>query len=85
MAHRPHPQLPGRIPGRVDQHIVQLVGLKTHHLAHGVDEKFPVLEGYELKEENLLDYEQLKAVFRREKFQASLLFNTGPSPTSPPP
>ena len=32
---------------------------------------------YELKEENLLSYEQFRKVFEREKPQVSLLFNTG--------
>ena len=40
-------------------------------------EHFPSWDGYELKEENLLSYEQLQKVFEREKPQVSLLFNTG--------
>ena len=38
---------------------------------------FPKLAGYELKEENLLSYEQFQKVFEKENMQASLLFNTG--------
>lgn len=33
-------------------------------------------ETYELKEENLLSYEEFQKIFEREKLQASLLFNT---------
>ena len=42
-----------------------------------VMEHFPAVSGFELKEENLLSYEQFQAVFRRKKPQVSLLFNTG--------
>ena len=40
-------------------------------------EAFPAMEKYELKEENLLSYEQFQEIFERETLQASLLFNTG--------
>lgn len=35
------------------------------------------MEGYQLKEENLLSYEELQKIFDKEKVQASLLFDTG--------
>ena len=35
------------------------------------------MEGYELKEENLLTYEQFQDVFENERLQLSLLFDTG--------
>ena len=62
---------------KLDNMLVHAARYTARQFVGRVLESFPVLEGYELKEENLLDYEQLKAVFRREKFQASLLFNTG--------
>ena len=37
----------------------------------------PAADGFELKEENLLSFEQFQKVFRKEKPQVSLLFNTG--------
>ncbi len=37
----------------------------------------PDMEGYELKEENLLTYEQFQEVFENEKLQVSLLIDTG--------
>ena len=40
-------------------------------------EHFQADPPYELKEENLLSYEQFRKVFEREKPQVSLLFNTG--------
>lgn len=40
-------------------------------------EQLPAMGDYELKEENLLSYDQFKEVFKREAFQVSLLFNTG--------
>ena len=40
-------------------------------------ENFPSMEDYELKEENILSYEQFQKVVQREKLQVSLLFNTG--------
>ncbi|MDE7221557.1 MAG: response regulator [Oscillospiraceae bacterium] len=39
-------------------------------------EQFPAMDGYELKEENLLSYEQFRKIFEKETLQASLLFNT---------
>ncbi len=42
-----------------------------------VKEYLPDLEGYELKEENLLTYEQIHEVFEKEKWQVSLLIDTG--------
>ena len=62
---------------KLDNMLVHAARYTARQFVGRVLESFPVLEGYELKEENLLDYEQLKAVVRREKFQVSLLFNTG--------
>ena len=42
-----------------------------------VMEHFPETSGCELKEENLLSYEQFQTMFHRKKPQVSLLFNTG--------
>ena len=49
----------------------QFVGRVMEHL--------PAFGAYELKEENLLSYEQFQRVFQREKPQVSLLFNTSGS------
>lgn len=42
-----------------------------------VKEHLPDMDGYELKEENLLTYEEFQDVFEHEKLQVSLLFDTG--------
>ncbi len=42
-----------------------------------VKEHLPDMEGYELKEENLLTYEQFQKVFGHEKLHVSLLIDTG--------
>ncbi|MCI8795397.1 MAG: hemerythrin [Dorea sp.] len=47
----------------------QFVGRIMEHLSE--------MDGYELKEENLLTYEQFKKVFEKEKLQVSLLIDTG--------
>lgn len=47
----------------------QFVGRIIEHL--------PDMDGYELKEENLLTYEQFRKVFETKQLQVSLLFDTG--------
>ena len=42
-----------------------------------VMEQMPDMEGYKLKEENLLTYEEFQSVFENEKLQVSLLVDTG--------
>ena len=55
---------------KLDNMLVHAARYTARQFVGRVLESFPVLEGYELKEENLLDYEQLKAVFRVEKYLA---------------
>lgn len=42
-----------------------------------IKEYLPDMDGYELKEESLLTYEQFKEVFENEKLNVSLLIDTG--------
>lgn len=42
-----------------------------------VVEQMPDMEGYRLKEENLLTYEEFQSIFENEKLQVSLLVDTG--------
>ncbi len=49
----------------------------ARQFAEQVREHMPDMNGYELKEENLLTYEQFQDVFEHEKLQVSLLFDTG--------
>ena len=49
----------------------------ARQFAEHVREHLPDMERYELKEENLLTYEQFQDVFKNEKLQVSLLLDTG--------
>lgn len=49
----------------------------ARQFADYVRNHLPDMDGYELKEENLLIYEQFQDVFETEKLQVSLLFDTG--------
>lgn len=42
-----------------------------------IGEHFQLSEGYEMKEENLLTYEQFRKIFEEQHLQFSLLFDTG--------
>jgi len=71
----------GKIMGftsdRLDNMLVHTSRYTARQFVTRVLEYFPSMDGYKLKEENLLNYEQVQTVFEREKFQASLLFTTG--------
>ena len=71
----------GRILGlqtnKLDSVLINASRYTAKQFVGRVMEHFPDWDGYELKEENLLSYEQLQKVFEREKPQVSLLFNTG--------
>ncbi|MCM1245013.1 MAG: response regulator [Roseburia sp.] len=62
---------------RLDTLLVHAARYVTRQFVGRVLECFPSLSSYELKEENLLTYEQFQKVVEREKLQVSLLFNTG--------
>lgn len=49
----------------------------ARQFAEHIKNHLPDMDGYELKEENLLTYEQFQDVFENEKLQISLLFDTG--------
>ncbi|MCM1175145.1 MAG: response regulator [Blautia sp.] len=49
----------------------------AQQFANSISEHLPSAELYEMKEENLLTYEQFHKVFERQKLQFSLLFDTG--------
>ncbi len=61
---------------KLDSMLVHAARYTAQQFVGRVIENFPDMQGYELKEENLLSYEQFRKIFEREKFQASLLFNT---------
>lgn len=71
----------GKIMGiqtnKLDSMLVHAARYTARQFVTRVLEHFPDMGLHELKEENLLSYEQFQKVFEREKPQVSLLFNTG--------
>lgn len=61
---------------KLDDTLVHAARYVTRQFVERVMKHFPALDGYELKEENLLSYEQVERMFEQEKVQASLLFHT---------
>lgn len=74
-------QTVGKILGiqtnKLDAMLINAARYTARQFVGRVMEHFPEVSSYELKEENLLSYEQFREVFQREKPQVSLLFNTG--------
>lgn len=62
---------------RLDTMLLNAARYTARQFVGRLMEHFPEWESYDLKEENLLTYEQFRQVFEREKPQVSLLFNTG--------
>lgn len=62
---------------RVDTTLIHAARYTARQIVKRIMEYLPGMEEYELKEENLLSYEQFKKVFERESMQLSMLFNTG--------
>ncbi len=62
---------------KLDSMLIHAARYTAQQFVKRVMECFPDMEGYELKEENLLTYEQFQKVFERERMQVSLLFSTG--------
>ena len=62
---------------KLDAMLVNAARYTARQFVGRVMEHFPEERAYELKEENLLSYEQFQEVFQRKKPQVSLLFNTG--------
>lgn len=71
----------GKIMGiqtnKLDTKLIHAARYTSRQFVTRVMEHFPDMEGYNLKEENLLSYEELQKIFDKEKVQASLLFDTG--------
>ena len=62
---------------KLDSMLVHAARYTAKQFVGRVMEHLPASQGYDLKEENLLTYEQFQKVFQRENPQVSLLFNTG--------
>jgi hemerythrin-like metal-binding protein len=71
----------GRIMGlqtnKLDSMLIHAARYTARQFVARLMEHFPNMKDYELKEENLLSYEQFQKLFEREQMQVSLLFNTG--------
>ena len=67
----------GLLSGKLDNMLINAARYTAQQFAGRVMEYLPDVKTYELKEENLLTYEQFQRVFKREKPQISLLLNTG--------
>ena len=71
----------GRIMGlqtnKLDSMLIHAARYTARQFVVRLMEHFPNMKDYELKEENLLSYEQFQKLFEREQMQVSLLFNTG--------
>lgn len=62
---------------KVDTTLIHAARYTARQFVNRIMEYLPELKEYELKEENLLSYEQFQKVFERENMQISMLFNTG--------
>ncbi|MCI8442725.1 MAG: response regulator [Provencibacterium sp.] len=62
---------------KLDNMLVHATRYTARQFVERVIKHFPAKDSYELKEENLLTYEEFQKVFQGEKLQVSLLFNTG--------
>ncbi len=63
--------------GRLDTMLISAVRYTAQQFVRRIIEHLPDMEGYELKEENLLTYEQFRSVFEKKNLQVSLLIDTG--------
>ena len=62
---------------RLDSMLINAARYTARQFVARIMEHLPETSGYELKEENLLSYEQFRKIFQRETPQVSLLLNAG--------
>lgn len=62
---------------KLDSMLINATRYTARQFVERVREHLSDSEKYELREENLLTYEQFRDVFERDKMQVSLLFDTG--------
>lgn len=62
---------------KLDSMLINVARYTARQFVDRVREHLPDAELYEVKEENLLTYEQFREIFERDKMQVSLLFDTG--------
>ncbi len=62
---------------KLETMLVNAARYTARQFVERVIEQMPDMEGYRLKEENLLTYEEFQSIFENEKLQVSLLVDTG--------
>lgn len=62
---------------KLDSMLINAARYTAQQFVGRVKEHLPDAELYEMKEENLLTYEQFREIFEKETLQVSLLFDTG--------
>ena len=62
---------------KLDDMLIHAARYTARQFVKQVMEHFPSMDGYELREENLLFYDQFQKHFQQEKMQMGLLFDTG--------
>ena len=62
---------------KLDAMLINAARYTARQFVGRIREHFPSMDDYELREENLLSYEQFRKVFTHKKPQVSLLLNTG--------
>ena len=70
-------QVLGIKTNKLDSMLINAARHTARQFVGRVMEHFPSMDGYELKEENLLSYDRFQKLLEKEKLQVSLLFNTG--------
>ena len=70
-------QVMGLQTNRLNAMLTNTARYTARQFVSRIIELFPDFRSFELKTENLLSYDQFQRVFKREKPQISLLFNTG--------
>lgn len=70
-------KLMGAKSNKLDVMLMNATRYTARQFVNSIQEHFPNADQYELKQENLLSYEQFKRLFDKEQPQCSLLFNTG--------
>lgn len=62
---------------KLESMLINAARYTARQFVERVMEQMPDMEGYKLKEENLLTYDEFQSVFENEKLQVSLLVDTG--------
>ncbi len=62
---------------KLDDMLIHAARYTARQFVQRLMEHFPAMDGFRLKEESLLFYDQFEAIFKHRQVQASLLFDTG--------